>query len=61
MIGSIKELCFLSQLSTPLALPALGLAAVSLVALAVAVLSELSSFHCIFWEELERSTLPSKI
>lgn len=34
---------------------------VSLAALAVAVLSEPKYFHCIFWEELERSTLSSKI
>jgi len=44
-----------------LALPALGLAAVSLAALAVVILSEPKYFHCIFWEELERSTQSSKI
>lgn len=34
---------------------------VYLAALAVAVLSEPKYFHCIFWEELECSTLSSKI
>lgn len=35
--------------------------AVPLAALAVAVLSEPKYFHCIFWEELERSTQSSKM
>lgn len=34
---------------------------VPLAALAVAVLSEPKYFHCIFWEELERSTQSSKM
>lgn len=47
-IGSLKEVCFLSQLSTSVALPALGLAAVSPVALAIVLFPEPSYFHCIF-------------
>lgn len=57
----MKDIRFLSQLSTSLALPALGLTAVSLAALAIVILSEPNYFHCIFWEELERSSQSSKI